>query len=208
MFRALAAATIASANGCSQPAPRPQPGGPDRPRPHSQPTKLKQRRFSFSQSSGLVDEQWYQPFQAARVPLHHGSRRPAVHPDNSNHDGQRCRETQSTRPSNDKDRNGSTSPNVIRGRTPDRPCGKCNERNRNDKRDKPARNLICKPLVWAPGCAARWQPSEQSRQHRIAADLFGRHQKPAAGIDRAGNDFRSASLLTGMTRCYHRFIQR
>ena len=93
----------------------------------------------------------------------------------------------------------ATSAKAKRGSGPNiAQAAKASKRNSDDQRHEPRRHLIGQPLDRRARALRRSHHLHDLREQRVAPDLVGAHDEAAALIERAGNDFASAVLVTGM----------
>jgi hypothetical protein len=93
--------------------------------------------------------------------------------------------------------------------TVNRPDGECGDRDQDDSRHEPARDLIGQALDRRAGALRLRDHLYDLGQHGVAADLFRAHDEAAGAIERAG-DYLAAHFLADRHGFagHHRFVQR
>ena len=177
--RSVAAATMAAASGCSLARSRPaletragrlvEPSASDH-RDHA--------RLAFGQRAGLVDDQRVdrlQPLQRFGILDQHAGHGAFA---DSDHDGHRCGETERARAGDDQ--HGDRRDQRIsesRRRAPDHPGDEGDDRRGDDRGHEPGRDDIGKALDRRTAALRLRNHLDDTRQHRLGADLFGAHDQ-------------------------------
>ncbi len=154
------------------------------------------RRFALGQRPRLVHHQrvdLLHALEGGSVLDEHAGRGSLADAD---HDRHRRRQTECARTGDDQHGDGDDQRvGAGRRRSPDRPGDEGDDRDADHRRDEPSGDGIGKTLDRRPAALRFRDHLHDAGQHRLASDLLGAHDQPAAAVDRAADQAVARTLL-------------
>ena len=169
---------------------------------------VRQARFAFGQRAGLIHDQrvhLFHPLDRRGVLDQHAGLRAATDADHDRH-----RRRESERAGTGDDQHGDGIHDRVREarlRSEPDPGDEGQHRDAEDGRHKPARHFVGEALDRRAAALRLRDHLDDLREHRVAPDALGAHEKAAGAIHRAAGDFVAGRLLDRHRLAgEHRFI--